>query len=110
VAAVELPVVTVTRSGVALTAGVADAGDGVYLLNNDGNRVLMLANGGSAAGSVTVVATMTAGGNLVRPDVLTVPASSTRIAGPWPPAVFNDELGGVLITLDPDLTAYAIGI
>lgn len=92
----EIPSLTVTRTGVedALPSGVAAE---CFLVDNDGNVVLVITNPSGAPRTVTVEATATFAGVDVADAEIVVPAMSTIYRGPWPPVLYNDEQGRVVV-------------
>lgn len=89
-----------TFAGLNYTSAAADvAGDSFV---NDGRTQIMFVNANASPRTVTVAANDTSRpgfGNIVTPDtVITVPGSGTNgglaMAGPFPPARFNDPNTG----------------
>ena len=97
-AATTLTIQDVSRTGLQATYGSANT-DGSYVPNN-GDVVLHLKN--TSGGAITVTAKVQAkiGGLSAAADqTVQVPATSGDIMfGPFPPNLFNDQYGRVLIT------------
>lgn len=67
-----------------------------YYIPNDG-RVLLIAQAGASA-NVTVVTPSTVDNLAVTDNVLALANTNVRIFGPFPPAVYNDAQGRLLVT------------
>lgn len=94
-----LPHERVTRAGVeAPTAVLSDSAAGFTIPANDGNKVLVVTNGGAVAAVLHVEPQQTYGGLELAAQVLTVAAGETVYFGPWPPALFNTSGGAVEVT------------
>lgn len=105
-AEVEIPFAQVTRQGVEHEPGVSDAGDGLYLAANDGNKTVFVSGTGTFR---AVPAPALAGWPDFAEEDITL-SGETVEAGPWPPAVFNRADGSVLFEADAGLTFTASGI
>lgn len=78
---------------------------------NDGNKVLVLVNSSGSAATVEVVPQHTYGGLILASQICECPAGATRYFGPWPPALFNDENGDVVIAAGSgSVSLYTWGI
>jgi hypothetical protein len=99
---VEIPIVQITRAGVAPAAQVTgDATNDHYLAWNDGGVVLEVGNVDAGASHAATVITPGSVDSLAVADLtITVPASATRYAGPFPPAIYNQSDGTVQIDAD----------
>lgn len=74
------------------TAPVVADGDFFEVPGNDGRVWLSLKNGGNAAATVTVVTVVTEDELELGDRAVQIPANSTRLAGPWPPATYGSTL------------------
>jgi len=67
-----------------------------YYIPNDG-RVLLIAQAGASA-NVTVVTPATVDGLAVTDNVIALANANVRVFGPFPPSVYNDAQGRLLVT------------
>lgn len=102
----------ITRDGIAAPAVVSTTSFSDFTIpDNDGNKVLVLHNTGGTDATIEVVPQQTYGGLLLANQSCAVPAGATRFFGPWPPALFNDENGDVvLIAGVGTVDLYTLGI
>jgi hypothetical protein len=107
---VTVPVTRVTRAAVADPAAVSDVGLGFTIPDNDGNLFVRVAN--PTAGDLTIAftATATLAGELFPALSKVIAAGTTRSIGPFPPVLYNDDLGAVNGSADLGLTLLALGI
>lgn len=94
----DIPVLDVTRAAVtALPAQATSTGAALLLQENDGNVILEVNNPTGGSLVVSFVPQATVGGATFATTSLTVAAGATGWAGPWPPAVFNNSDGAVVV-------------
>ena len=87
---VEITVATVSRSGVAPgTQHNADATNDHYIANNDGRIWLEIVSTDGSDQTVTFETPVTVDGLNLEDVVVTIPAGTTRLVGPFPTPTFN---------------------
>lgn len=69
-----------------------------YYFQNDGRTVLVITNG-AGSNTVTVQTPGTQDGLAITDLTATVAASKVHVLGPFPPTIYNDALGRVLVTV-----------
>ena len=93
-----IPITTIDRTGDDPLAGgtvLTHATDGL-LFQNDGQTFLYVVNVNVGAVILTFVSPQTVAGLPVGDLAFTIPATSTRIVGPFPRDTFNIQSGGDL--------------
>jgi len=94
-AASELVVKTISRSGLDLALEAWNA-DGMYFENAFGKRTcLVIANGGASPITLTATIQKVVDGEIPPAKSLTVPAGKTYLFGPFAPEDYNDNSGYV---------------
>lgn len=92
-------VLQVERAGVAAQAPLTVTNGNSITFPNDGNVIVQITNGDSAAATATVISTATISGEALADRAVAVSAGATVLCGPWPPVLYNDSDGLVTITL-----------
>lgn len=100
--ATTIPVLDVERSGEEAVT-YADGAAEMTLPANDGLVIVEIYNPTAGSLTATFATTATLGGMTLSDQAVTVPAGKTYMAGPWPPAVFNDDRGNVSVAADAGL-------
>lgn len=91
-----LSVQKITQAGVGPTYGAAAAGGDSF--PNDGHMLLHVKNGAAASITVTVKSPTVCDQGVSHDLVITIPATSDRMIGPFPSKRFNNKTGYVDIT------------
>lgn len=97
-----------TYAGLTLTTQAAAAGGDT--LQNDGQTVLYVKNGGGASINVTLVPAATPDGLAFQNRVVAVGAGAERLIGPFPPVWFNNVDGQVAVTYSAVTSVVVAGI
>jgi hypothetical protein len=97
-----------TFAGLTLTTQAAAGGGDT--LQNDGQTVLYVKNGGGASINVTITPAATPDGLAFAPRVVAVGAGAERLLGPYPPVFFNDVNGQVAVTYSAVTSVVVAGI
>lgn len=79
-----------------------------YYIPNDG-RVALIAQAGTSA-NVTVATPNSVDGLAVTDNVLALANTNVRIFGPFPPSVYNDAQGRILVTTSAACDIMAIRV
>jgi hypothetical protein len=88
----QIPVTTITRAGIAPSAGTdADMTDGMYIAANNGRIYVEIVSTDAGAQTVGFEIPTEVDGIAVDDKVVTIPAGATRKAGPWPTGTYNQE-------------------
>jgi hypothetical protein len=93
-----------------LTLTTQAAAGGGDTLQNDGQTVLYVKNGGGASINVTITPAATPDGLAFAPRVVAVGAGAERLLGPYPPVFFNDVNGQVAVTYSAVTSVVVAGI
>lgn len=104
---VNLPITNISRAGIA--PGTEANGDPVnnHEVTNDGRVFLLVRNSGSTtARTVTVRLPGTEDGQGITPRTTSIPVSSSRYFGPFPPAQYGDLMQVDVDNAELKLTAY----
>lgn len=80
---VSIPVAQATDTGVDIAGTVAAADAAGHEFTENGRRLLYVENSDTASHTVEVLVSRTVEGLAVGPQVITVPAGGSRIAGPF---------------------------
>lgn len=91
-AATTITATEVTRAGVAIPTGIATDATNGNVIANDGNVLLILDNTDTASHTVTFAIHGTVDGVASPGKTLTLAASATRVAGPFPTSVYGNAL------------------
>lgn len=105
-----VPVKRVLISGVEPEAAVQDAGDGFTIPSNDGNIILRVTNPTADNTTIYFYPTATIAGMQLAPEASSVAAGQEVWFGPFPPVLFNDDLGAVAGLADTGVFLAAFGI
>ncbi len=97
-----------THTGLALTTQAAAGGGDT--LQNDGQTVLYVSNGGGSSINVTVTPAATPDGLSFQAVVVPVGAGATKVLGPFPPLYFNNASGQVAVTYSAVTSVVVAGI
>lgn len=112
--AVTIPVTRFLREGVDMTgagaSAVSDGGDGLQLLRNDGNMVIVVSVSGGGPQSLTIHKGASVGDATFEPDEHTIEPGSEYGFGPFPPALYNDANGSVMMEAGGGLLVYGLRI
>jgi hypothetical protein len=79
-----------------------------YYYPNDG-RVVLIVNA-AASSNVTVATPNTVDGLAVTDLVLALADTDVRVVGPFPPNIYNDSQGRILVTVSADTSIMAIRV
>ena len=101
-AEVLIPVTRTSRDGEELDDAVADAGDGCFIWQNDGNVTIEVT--ATQDGMLTVHKGASVAGATFEPDEKDVASGKSVWFGPYPPAMYNRADGSVLIELTAGLS------
>jgi hypothetical protein len=105
---------TVTRLGSTVSGDLATPGAASQDFANDGSVYILIENGSLASINATIATrTITDGVEaiVVADPVVAVPASTTKIIGPFKPSVFNDQATGkvnLALSAFADVTVTAL--
>lgn len=83
----------------------ASSGNNYYIPNN--GRVVLIAVAGTS-GTVTVATPGSVDGNAVADLAVALPDTDQVVIGPFPPAVYNDALGRLLVTVSAAVSLFAV--
>lgn len=112
-AATAIPTTRFVREGIDLTgagaAAVVDGGDGLELLRNDGNMVIIVSSVGSPQ-SLTIHKGASVGDATFEPDEHMIEPGNEYGFGPFPPALYNDANGSVMMEAGGGLLVYGLRI
>lgn len=97
-AASEITIQAISRSGLTPSYEAANV-DGNYFANG-GNEFIHVKNGDSSPHTVTIETPNTVDGLEIADRVVSVPATSEKIIGPFPAGTYNDGSGNVNISYD----------
>jgi len=106
-AASEITIQPISRSGLTPSYEAANA-DGNYFANS-GNEFFHVKNGDSSPHTVTIQTPNTVDGLEIADRVVTVPATSEKMIGPFPAGTYNDGSGNVNLSYD-DITSMTIAV
>lgn len=108
-ATVALTVQQVSRSGLDVTANkttVVTAN--TYTFQNDGRTKLYVKNATGSTCVVTVATPNTVDGLAVADRTVSVATAKEFFIGPYPPEIYNDDNGNVLLTFDQPVDIEAV--
>lgn len=91
----ELTVIVSTEGGTAYTFGAVSASD---TFDNDGNTVLLVANGGASADTVTFVAQHECSYGVSHDTTTTLTNGTNKAFGPFSTEHFNNSSGHATVT------------
>lgn len=97
-----------TFAGLALTTQAAAAGGDT--LQNDGQTILYIKNGGGASINVTLTPAAPPAGLTFQNVVVAVAAGAERLIGPFPPLYFNNVNGQVAVAYSAATSVVVAGI
>lgn len=83
----------------------ATSGNNYYIPNN--GRVLLIAEADTTS-NVTIATPGSIDGNAIADLVLALADTDVRVFGPFPPAVYNDAQGRLLVTVSANTNLMAI--
>lgn len=107
--AAQITVVQATRDGVAPPSEVDGTSD-MEIPSNDGNVILVARNPSGSDASISFIPAATVLGVALATVTRTVPAGETRLLGPWPPVIYNDETDAVAVSAATSLKLYGLRI
>jgi hypothetical protein len=111
-AEVALTVQEVTKAGAALTYANANTSDGNEFANDGKTYLAMYNNGSTGTATVTIATGATVAGYALGDQTVSLSTTQIKIAGPFPPEVFNDSAGVINLAItgtgaaDVDLAAF----
>ena len=88
----DLTVTQISRAGTTPPATVAGTADG-HMFSNDGRTFLEVTNAAGAARTITFVTPGTVGDRQIEDLPISLPASATRLIGPFPIDLYNRGAG-----------------
>ena len=100
-----LPVTTITRAGVDVTAAATAGGD---QFPNTGKEFAEVVNGSVSSINVTIPATVD-GQTVTALLTIAVPATSRRKIGPFPPSIYNNTSAQVTLNYSA-VTTVTVGV
>lgn len=86
----------VARTGLNAAYAAVDAAEGEQFAN-DGRMILHVVNGAGAPINVTITTPNAVDGLAVADLVVAVPNGESRFIGPFPPGIYNNGSGNVLV-------------
>lgn len=92
----DLTVNSISRDSILLTTTAAAGGGDAFL--NTGQEFILVENGGVGGITVTIATQATSDGLAIADRSFGVAAGATRLAGPFPTALYNDGEGKVQLT------------
>lgn len=101
-----LTVTDLAATGITYT--LASAAGGGDEFSNSGREFLVVANGGVGSITVTLVTQQTIGGLALADQAVTVGAGVTKLIGPFPTLVYNDNNSRVQVTYS-GVTTVTVG-
>ncbi|MFC5144279.1 hypothetical protein [Streptomyces aureoversilis] len=106
---VNVPVTSITRTGIAPATEVNGDATNNHSLTNDGNVWVMVRNSGSTvARTLSAVYANTVDGQIVPAKTWSIPTSSTRYIGPFPVRLFGTTLNLDVDNAELKLSAYTL--
>lgn len=89
-----IPVVVPSAAGVSMTPTAVDDSNGNKIAN-DGHVLLSIENTSETDSAVvTIESTKTVGGLAVADQAITLALGTAKLAGPFPPEIYNQPAGG----------------
>lgn len=107
---VNLPHTNISRTGIAPGAEVNGDPANNHSTANDGRVVLLVRNSGTTVNRVvTFPISKTVDGQAVASRTVSIPQSTSRYIGPFPPGDYGDTLNVDVDNAELKLTAYHLG-
>jgi hypothetical protein len=93
---------TITHDGTQMVLSNVDSVNGNQYINTGGQHILYIANTSTVSTIATVHSNVEVDGSLVAPNrLITVSAATTKLAGPFPASVYNQDGGVVFVDCTP---------
>lgn len=107
-AAVSVPVTSITRAGVAPTTPTPGDATNGHTMSNDGKSFLLVDNSGVASRTLTVAFSRTVDGQAVASRVYTLASGVDRYIGPFPQSDYGTTLSFTVSHAELLLSAYRL--
>lgn len=102
-----LPVIQVVQAGVELVTENASAGGDVF--PNTGNEILYMRNSSGSNTTVTIAAPGQPKNAAIASETYIVGDGQHRVAGPFPPGIFNNSSGQVAVSYS-SATSFVVAV